>query len=187
MTPKSILAAAAAFALATTATRATQGAARAGKQCVWGGNLKSVVIGMPIDFGPDKPGANGNEVNNVYYIGFATAGAAKGSMAGSLGFFAFTFNNETWYQPPIETPGYGALVNIGPVTIAPNEPFTRAWLDRIDRALRSSSNARISKPARDAVAKFLRDSRPLVRQPGSPVTSTITPCFDGPWNGNSAS
>lgn len=161
---------------------ATLGNAKQGQPCDLGGGATSAPIGAVIDGLPDTPGTSGNEVNNAYYIPWAS-GTSPGSTAGYFGFMLTTFNGETWYQLPISSPTGGPLyINMGNISIAPNAPMTpTTWGNLITQALGGPQNAKLSPAAKNAASNFLNNSK---NQMGSSGSAAIDPCFNGPWNGS---
>jgi hypothetical protein len=160
---------------------ASQGNAKAGKPCVFGGlGSNSAAIGLPLDGLPDTPGLNGNEVNEIFFV---TETPGSGGTGTHLGFLATTFNHENFYQFPVWIPGTRApvVLNLGMPAINPNtEMRAAAWLDIVDRALAQSGPlSGDMKGAHDAAERFQAG----VSRSG---TVTITSCFEGPWDGKTS-
>ncbi len=161
---------------------ATLGPAKQGVPCTVGGGGSSAPIGSVIDGKPDTPGPSGNEVNNVFYIPYVN-GTNTGSIAGYFGFMVTTFNNETWYEPPIAMPVTGGpiYINMGNMSISPNAPMTaQTFSNIVNQALGGSQNGGLSAAAKSAVGNYLKSAVAAI---SSTSSSSIDPCFSGPWNG----
>ena len=151
-----------------------------GASCTAG--QSSPPVGTVIDGHGDTPGPNGNEVNNVYYITYAT-GSNAGSSAGYLGDFITTFNEEYWYEPPVTIPGTTSpiFVNMGNISIYPNASMTSStWVNLINQALGGQQNGGLSPAARTAVQNYVNNAKSAI---GNSGTATIVDCFDAPWDG----